>query len=139
MFLHFPPFYSPWGAHLEGWVNFPWPHAFFSDRTLIEVARRAEERQRHNTRYIAPAQVNWSQLTRLPELNRARVSDVLGLIKRLDLEVLQADLLPFGRHYLSRQGPAGRAILGLLNWTATWPGLREYLTTKMAFVLRKKR
>ncbi len=43
IFLHFPPFYSPWGAHLEGWINFPWPHVFFSDKTLMYAAQQVEE------------------------------------------------------------------------------------------------
>jgi len=61
MFLHFPPFYSPWGAHLEGWINFPWPNVFFSDKTLIEAAQWIEDyRSKKNDQYIPSAVVEWS-------------------------------------------------------------------------------
>jgi SAM-dependent methyltransferase len=138
MLLHFPPFYSPWGAHLDGWINFPWPHVFFSDATLIEVARRVEAQLQRNQGYISSAQVDWERAARLPELNRATVSQVLELIAELDVEVLRADMLPPGRFYLAQRGPLARGLLALLRWLAAWPPLREYLTTKMVFVLRKR-
>ncbi|MCS7056796.1 MAG: class I SAM-dependent methyltransferase [Thermoflexales bacterium] len=137
MLLHFPPFYSPWGAHLDGWVNFPWPHVFFSDATLIEVARQVEAQLRRNQSYIPSAQVDWERAIQLPELNRATVKQVLDLISELELEVLRADMLPPGRFYLARRGPLAHSLLGLLRRLAAWPPLREYLTTKMVFVLRK--
>lgn len=138
MLLHFPPFYSPWGAHLDGWVNFPWPHVFFSDATLIEVARRFEARLRRNQGYIPSAQVDWERLTQLPELNRVTVRQFLKLVAELELEVLKADMLPPGRFYLARRGPLARGLLNVLRYLAAWPPLREYLTTKMVFVLRKR-
>ena len=137
MFFHFPPFYSPWGAHLEGWVHYPWPHVVFSDRTLIEVARRAEGRQRNNSRFIHSAQVDWAQLDRLPDLNRATLREVRQLLDDLNLRVVEAHLLPVGRHYLQRHGRLGQAALAMLNQVTNWPVLREVLTTKMVFVLDK--
>lgn len=137
MFLHFPPFYSPWGAHLEGWVNFPWPHVFFSDRTLIEVANRVENKQQHNKEYIPTAQVHWDRLDRLPELNRTTASQFYKLIKQVNLHILEAQMLPFGRHYLQKHGGWGKITLALLKWLAMLPLLREVITTKMVFVLTK--
>ncbi|MFZ1755266.1 MAG: class I SAM-dependent methyltransferase [Caldilineaceae bacterium] len=135
MLFHFPPFYSPWGAHLEGWINFPWPHVFFSDQTLIEAARRIEEEQRRNTAYIPTAQVKWSELNRLPELNRVTAQQFAHLLDALDLRVLRQEMLPLGYHYFARSGPFHSQILGFLRKLAWTPVARELVTTKMSWVL----
>ncbi len=137
IFLYFPPFYSPWGAHLDGWINFPWPHLFFSDRTLIEAARRVEIRLAHNANYIPPAQVDWSRVQQLPDLNRVTVSQFLTLIRDLELRIVMQRMLPFGWRYLSQQGWFARSLLIFLNCLARLPFLREVVTTKTVFVLAK--
>jgi SAM-dependent methyltransferase len=137
IFLHFPPFYSPWGAHLEGWINFPWPHVFFSDRVLIQAAQRMEERRRKNEDFIAPAKVDWAHAERLPNLNRITARQFLRLVRALDLKLLEARMLPFGWRYFATHGPLARALLAVLKRLATLPLLREVLTTKMVFVLVK--
>ena len=137
MFFHFPPFYSPWGAHLEGWVNFPWPHVFFSDATLIEVARRIEQKRRRNIDYIPSAQVDWENARQLPDLNRTTAAQFVQLIRSLDLTVVEFHMLPFGRHYLVKRGPLGRGVLRVLKMLARLPWLQEVITTKMVFVLKK--
>ena len=35
LYLNFPPFYHPYGAHLSDAIAVPWAHVFFSDKTLI--------------------------------------------------------------------------------------------------------
>jgi len=137
IFLYFPPFYSPWGAHLDGWINFPWPHLFFSDRTLIEAAQRAEMRLARNADYIPPAQVDWDSVQQLPDLNRVTVKQFLTLIRDLELRVVMQRMLPFGWRYLSQRGWLAKSILALLNYLARLPFLREVVTTKMVFVLTK--
>lgn len=137
MFLHFPPFYSPWGPHLENWIDFPWPHLLFSDKTLIQVARRVEERRKNNADYIPTAQVDWENLDRLPELNRITVRQFTHLIRVLDLTVVELRLLPFGWHNLANRGSLARGALAILKALSTLPLLREVITTKMVFVLTK--
>lgn len=137
MFLHFPPFYSPWGPHLEGWIDFPWPHLLFSDKTLIQAVRCVEERRKNNADYIPPAQVDWKDLDRLPELNRTTVRQFIQLIHSLDLIVVESRLLPFGWHDLAHRGPLARGALAILRGLSALPLLREVITTKMVFVLTK--
>jgi SAM-dependent methyltransferase len=36
--IHFYPWMSPWGSHLEDIIEFPWSHAIFSMDTLLSVA-----------------------------------------------------------------------------------------------------
>ncbi len=40
LFLNFPPYYHPYGAHLSDAIGIPWVHVFFSERTLIEAYKR---------------------------------------------------------------------------------------------------
>lgn len=37
LYVNFPPYYHPYGAHLSDVIGFPWVHMFFSDRTLVQV------------------------------------------------------------------------------------------------------
>ena len=41
IYMNFPPYHHPFGAHLSDAIGMPWVHLFFSDRTLIEVYRDA--------------------------------------------------------------------------------------------------
>jgi len=37
IYINFPPYNHPFGAHLSDAIGIPWVHLFFSDRTLIET------------------------------------------------------------------------------------------------------
>lgn len=37
LYVNFPPYNHPYGAHLSDLIGIPWVQLFFSDRTLIEV------------------------------------------------------------------------------------------------------
>ena len=37
LYLNFPPFNHPYGAHLKDVIGIPWVHLFFSDKTMIEA------------------------------------------------------------------------------------------------------
>lgn len=37
IYLNFPPYYHPFGAHLSDVVNMPWVHMFFPESTLIKA------------------------------------------------------------------------------------------------------
>lgn len=37
IYINFPPYYHPFGAHLSDAINMPWCHMFFSDASLIEA------------------------------------------------------------------------------------------------------
>jgi len=40
LYLNFPPYYHPFGAHLSDAIGIPWVHILFSEKTLIEVYRQ---------------------------------------------------------------------------------------------------
>ncbi len=37
LYVNFPPYHHPFGAHLSDAVGIPWVHCFFSEKTLIRV------------------------------------------------------------------------------------------------------
>ncbi len=37
LYLNFPPYYHPFGAHLSDAIGIPWVHAFFSEKTLVSL------------------------------------------------------------------------------------------------------
>ena len=39
IFINFPPYYHPFGAHLSDVINMPWVHLFFSEKMLVEAYR----------------------------------------------------------------------------------------------------
>ncbi|MCL2562587.1 MAG: class I SAM-dependent methyltransferase [Oscillospiraceae bacterium] len=41
LFVNFPPYYHPYGAHLSDALGMPWIHLFFSEKTLIELYKDA--------------------------------------------------------------------------------------------------
>ena len=41
IYINFPPYYHPHGAHLSDAIGVPWVHMFFSDKTLIKVYKEA--------------------------------------------------------------------------------------------------
>ena len=40
LFVNFPPYYHPYGAHMSDLIGVPWVHAFFGEQTLISVYER---------------------------------------------------------------------------------------------------
>lgn len=37
IYINFPPYYHPFGAHMSDAINIPWVHLFYSDKTLIRA------------------------------------------------------------------------------------------------------
>lgn len=37
LYVNFPPYYHPYGAHLSDCIGFPWVHLLFNDEVLIDV------------------------------------------------------------------------------------------------------
>jgi len=137
LFLHFPPFHSPWGPHLDGWINWPWPHLFFDEKDLVAAAACVEDQLHLNDKFIPSAKVNWRQFNELPELNRLTLGAFGRMVRRLGFRRMQWDLLPLGRHYLPARGYLGRLLLSVLRALTRLPLLNEVLTTKVACVLAK--
>lgn len=137
-FLHFSPYLSPWGPHVENWINFPWPHLVFSEDTLLAALRRIEATKRLDENYIDQAQVPWEELEALPELNKLTLRRSRTLLRDTGWYEVRHRWLPVGYQFLRDRGKLGRALLAALQAVGSLPGIREVLTTKMVFVLRRE-
>lgn len=136
--VRFSPWYSPWGPHLNRWINLPWPHLLFSEATLIEAANAIEDREHRNDNLIETAKMNLRGLERLPELNRLTIAQFRRLLRRVPLSLTALRLLPVGYESLQRSGWWGVATLKLLYVMTRLPLLREVVTTKIVCVLTKQ-
>lgn len=55
LYVNFPPYYHPFGAHLSDAIGIPWVHLFFSEKTLVEsykelVSDKKDAQERINFR-----------------------------------------------------------------------------------------
>ncbi len=137
-YLQLPPYYSPWGPHLGNWIHFPWPHLFFSEKTLLNVLRRVKKEQDLNANFLPAAQVDWEMPRAcLPNLNRVTLRRFRKLIRESGFIIRQAALLPVGYDVL-RKLPFLRSVYWLLKGCTYVPLLQEVVVTKMVFVLEKR-
>jgi SAM-dependent methyltransferase len=137
-FLHLPPYYSPWGPHLENWIHFPWPHLLFSEKTLMRVAAREDTRRHLGQRFVEAARIDWTRGDeQVPDVNRVTLRRFRRMVSRAGFSILQFRLLPVGHEFLSSGSPLKQLSLSLLEAMARIPLLQEIVVTKMVYVLQK--
>lgn len=56
LFIVFPPYYSPWCAHTDDWLAFPWPHVMFSEAAIAEAVAIVDAQKHNMATYNAHAQ-----------------------------------------------------------------------------------
>lgn len=139
VFLFLPPYYSPWGPHLEHWIHYPWAHLLFSDRTLMRVAAREDAITHVNERFVQTAQIDWqASQDQVPGVNKVTLQRFHRLVKQAGFTIVQRKLLPIG--YLRQKTTSSqveKAILRLIGLGAHLPLIQEVIVTKMAYVLGK--
>lgn len=138
LLVRFSPWYSPWGPHLNRWINLPWPHLLFSEATLITAANQIEEQQHLSEGLIETAKMDLRGLSRLPDLNRLTVREFRLLLRQVPLRLTDYRLLPFGHEMLLDRGWWASAALAFLYAMTKLPFLREIVTTKIVCVLTKE-
>jgi SAM-dependent methyltransferase len=135
-FVHFGPWYSPSGSHLEDIIPFPWPHVFFKMDTLLNVAAHLYERPNYK------AACYWydDSGTRLPNpyldhqrwrefLNDVTIRKFNKLLRRLPFEKVHYEHIGFGGK--------GYPLAKLLRGLAQVPILNEFFINFVFCVLRK--
>lgn len=140
VFLHLPPYYSPWGPHLENWIHYPWPHLLFSDQTLLRVAAREDAKRGLNDQFVQAARIDWEASGgRIPDVNRVTLRRFRQMVRQAGFTIKQLKLLPVGYDaFQTSNASFRRAGIQLLNLGAQLPLLQEVLVTKMVYVLSKK-
>ena len=94
--LSFPPYHSPWGAHLGNWIKFPWCQVFFSERSLVEAANRLEAKQHLNDWMPAAIQLDLRGLQEIPHLNRISLREFNQMLQRVSLQLVRVEYKPIG-------------------------------------------
>jgi SAM-dependent methyltransferase len=118
--IAFPPFGSPWGAHLFAHIRIPWAQFLFPDETLISLWK---------TRYDAAGEEGWvcsedrtlgihgaTTVAELGHLNRMSIRRFEDIVARTPFRVLFRSI---------------RTIGNLFGFTARFPLLREHLVTRL--------
>jgi SAM-dependent methyltransferase len=129
LLVTFPPYLSPWGAHLFTYVRIPWAHLLFREQELLSVwrGRLAGDLRAGATTFSTRRRRAFEEASTIPDLwdlNRMTIARFLQAAERAGLVVDAIEMrLPFG----------------LLGWPSRLDRLREYLVTRVTTVLRKRR
>ena len=125
--IGFPPYRSPWGAHLFGHIGIPWAHLLWNDRELVDLWRQLHLRQTaageasctvHRERCIMTA----TTVADLWDLNGMTIRRFLELVAKTPLSVAALRFKTPGN------------LGSLLTRSAI---LREYVVTRLVAVLEK--
>lgn len=108
--LEFPPWTSPFAAHLN--IIVPWSHLYLSEDTLIQLARRNESGSRLG---------KLSNIEHFLELNHITIKEFKEIIKKLDFKIINYEEIMLKN-------------LKLLNYI---PYYDKYLTSRVVAVLSK--
>ncbi len=130
VFISFPPYFSPWGAHLTDWIYFPWCQVLFSEQALLNAARAIEETGRVHASLPDFARVDLAGAAELPHVNKLTVREFERILQASPLEVLRKTYRPVG----VQKARVLRPILSLLTKI---PLLREAFTSSVVLVGRK--
>jgi SAM-dependent methyltransferase len=137
-FVFLPPYYSPWGPHLELWIHFPWPHLIFSERTLMKVVAREESRLCLSAKFIgADSNQRIWDAPWIPYVNRLTFMRFHRMVLQAGFSIKKVTLLPVGYKALSSRSLIKQAILSSLKIMTSIPFLQEVVITKMAYVIQK--
>ncbi|WP_126428025.1 class I SAM-dependent methyltransferase [Brevibacillus marinus] len=123
LYINFPPYYHPYGAHLSDAIGIPWVHSLFSEKTLIEAYKRLVEPLPDGKERIS------FRISR-----NERGEEYFSYINRMTIarfrRIQQAIAYPA---VYEREVPLRRPLAGL----AKLPGLREYLVKMVVCVYQK--
>lgn len=85
LLLEFPPWSSPYAAHLYQVIDLPWCQCLFSDATLINVINKLGGRDRKGS---------LSYIDHFLELNRCTISEFREMVRTVNFEVIDIHLMP---------------------------------------------
>jgi ubiquinone/menaquinone biosynthesis C-methylase UbiE len=124
LYINFPPYYHPYGAHLSDAIGIPWVHSLFSEQTMIEAYKRL-------VRHLPDGKERIDfRISR-----RADGSEYFSYINRMTIarfrRIQQGVSHPV---VYQREVPLRNLVSGL----AKLPGLREYFVKMVVCVYQKK-
>ncbi len=123
LYLNFPPYNHPYGAHLSDAIGMPWVHVFFSEKTLIETYKElvkdlpdGKERMEFRIGKRADGTEYFSYINKMT-IKRAKT-------------ILQNSR--FNVEYYSEE-----PLRNIFRYPARLPVLKEFLVKMVVCVLRK--
>ncbi len=123
LYLNFPPYNHPYGAHLSDAMGMPWVHVFFSESTLIKTYKELVKDLPDGKDRIE------FRISRKPDGTEYFSYINKMTIKRAD-KILKNS--KFNIDYYSEE-----PLRGFLKYPARIPGVKEYLVKMVVCVLRK--
>ena len=123
----FPPYLSPWRAHLFTHIRIPWAHVLLPEREVLDVWRaRHEDRLARGEIYCSETRARCimkaETVAELWGLNRITIAEFLRLVRET----------PFRTRLLRLKTPGG---LGSFLTRSSF--LREYVVTRLVAVLER--
>jgi SAM-dependent methyltransferase len=129
LLVTFPPYLSPWGAHLFTYVRIPWAHLLFAEQDVLSVwrGRLAGDLRAKAAVFSGRRRRAFEEASTIPELwdlNCMTITRFLDAVAGAGLVIDAVEM---------------RTPFGLLGWLGRPAWLREYLVTRVTTVLRKRR
>jgi 2-polyprenyl-3-methyl-5-hydroxy-6-metoxy-1,4-benzoquinol methylase len=125
--IGFPPYRSPWGAHLFGHIRIPWAHLLFSDREIVNLWRQLHlqqtaDRGAYCTELRERCIMTATTVAELWDLNGMTIRRFLNLVQET----------PLSTTMLRFKTPGNLGSLFTRSKV-----LREYVVTRLVAVLEK--
>lgn len=132
LYAYFPPFYAPWGAHMINWIQVPWCQVFFSEKTILNVARQLEASgQSVNSQLPPETRLNLGEGEEIPFVTHLTVHQFREALTSVSgWQIVSIKLLPPGWR-------ADSLSSKLLSLFTKIPYLQEVFTAKVVVTLKK--
>jgi ubiquinone/menaquinone biosynthesis C-methylase UbiE len=124
LYLNFPPYHHPFGAHLSDAIGVPWVHLFFSDKTLVSVYKDlVKELPDGKERISFRISTDESGREYFSYINKMTVKRFNRILKSTHYNVLYYNEIP---------------LRGFLKPMAVVPGIKEGFVKMVVCILEKK-
>jgi len=122
LYINFPPYYHPYGAHLSDAIAIPWVHAIFPERTLIAAYKKLVGDLPDGAERIS-LRISGGDTEYLSYINRMTVGRFRKILESLPVKCL---------YY--REEP----LRGFLRTLSRLPGLKEFFIKMVVAVLEPR-
>ena len=134
LYAYFPPFYAPWGAHMVNWITVPWCQVFFSEKTILNAARRLErDNKAINSHLPVETKLNLGNDEVIPFVNHLTIKRFLAIVE--SIPTLRINLIKL---LVPNWRNGNNSVIRVFSTLNRVPVLREMFTAKAVFILQKQ-
>ena len=123
LYVNFPPYHHPYGAHLSDVIGIPWVHLFFSDKTLIQVYKELAKKHpdgEERIRFRISKDTNGKEY--FSYINKMTVKKAANIVKQTGYKII---------YY--REVPLRQIFKPLIHI----PGIKEAFVKMVVYILEK--